>query len=262
MLDKEKLLSHLERDDEKILANKILDKAEIVIERKSEQSTDFLNPHQRKIARKLIKQISDINYIEDGGYKRAERKKITIFPDYLFADNVEAPISILKIEGNFNFCHVDHRDYLGALMGLGIKRKVLGDLLVMDDFAQIIVDSDLKDFIKMKLTNVNEVPVEVTEISRDEIIVPTQHTKEIKATVASMRLDSVASAGFGDSRNKISQDIKNKKVKLNWRMEDDPAQDVEVNDMISIRGRGRVEVIKRRGLSNRGRIKLILNRYT
>ena len=77
-----------------------------------------------------------------------------------------------------------------------------------------------------------------------------------------MRLDAVASAGFGDSRNKISDEIKNERVKLNWRMENDPAQDIEVNDMISLRGRGRVEVVERTGLSNRGRIKLILNRYT
>ncbi|MGM0409930.1 MAG: RNA-binding protein [Bacillota bacterium] len=262
MFDKEKLLSHLKRDEEKILGNKILDKASIVINRKTEVSTDFLNPHQRKIAKNIIKQIADINFIEDGGYKRAERKLITIFPDYLFKDNVKSPISILKISGNFDFCHVNHRDYLGALMGLGIKRKKIGDLLVMKDFSQIIVSNDLKDFIKMKLKYVNEVPVEVSEIKREDIIIPTQHTKEIKATVPSMRLDAVASAGFGDSRNKISRDIKNEKIKLNWRIEDDPAHDVEVNDMISLRGKGRVEVMERKGLSNRGRIKLILNRYT
>ncbi len=262
MLDKEKLLSHLKRENEKIIGDKILDKIEIVLTRKNEESTDFLNPHQQKISRNIIKQIADINFIEDGGYKSAERKRITIFPDYLFADNVEVPISILKIEGNFNFCNVNHRDFLGAIMGLGIKRKMVGDLLIMDDFAQVIVANDLKEYVIMKLTHVNEVPVEINEISRDDLIVPTQHTKEIKATVPSMRLDAIASAGFGDSRNKISQEIKNKRVKLNWRMENDPAKDVEVKDMISIRGRGRVEVMERVGLSNRGRIKLILNRYT
>ena len=149
MLDKEILLSHLKREDEKILGDKILDKVEMVISRKSEESTDFLNPHQRKIAKNIIKQISDVNFVEDGGYKRAERKRITIFPDYLFPDHVHTPVSILKVEGNFDFCRVNHRDYLGALMGLGIKRKLVGDLLVMDDFAQIIVSEELKDFIIM-----------------------------------------------------------------------------------------------------------------
>lgn len=262
MLDKEILLSHLKREDEKILGDKILDKVEMVISRKCEESTNFLNPHERKIARNIIEQIADINYVEEGGYKKAERKRITIFPDYLFPDHVKSPVSVLQIEGNFNFCAVRHQDYLGALMGLGIKRALIGDLLIMEDFAQVVVGEELKDFIMMKLSHVNEVPVEITEIDFDDIIVPIQHTKEIKATVASMRLDAVASAGFGDSRNKISDDIKSEKVKLNWRMEDDPAGDVEIGDMISIRGRGRVEVVESRGLSNRGRIKLILNRYT
>ena len=262
MLDKDKLLSHLKREDEKILGDKILDKVELVLKRQKEQSTVFLNPFQRKLGIKIIKQISDINYREDGGYKRAERKRITIFPDYLFPDHVEAPISILKLKGNFNFCAVNHRDFLGALMGLGIKREMVGDLLVMDDFAQVIAAAEVKDFITLKVDRVNELSVEIEEIEKEDIVIPTQNTKEIKATVASMRLDAVTSAGFGDSRNKISRKIKNERVKLNWRREKDPAKDVEVGDMISLRGRGRVEVAEEEGLSNRGRIKLILKRYT
>ena len=262
MLDKDKLLSHLKRDDEKIIGDKILDKAELVLKRHKEQSTEFLNPFQRRMGTNIIKQISDINYREDGGYKKAERKRITVFPDYLFPDHVDIPISIFKIKGNFNFCPVNHRDFLGALMGLGIKREMIGDLLIMDDFAQVIIAEEIKEDVTLRLNKVNEVPVEVEEIDKKDIVIPTQNKKEIKATVASMRLDAVASAGFGDSRNKISSEIKNEKVKLNWRPERDPAQDVNVGDMISLRGRGRVEIAEERGLSNRGRIKLLLKRYT
>ena len=103
MLDKEKLLSHLHREEEQVLANRILDKIEIVLQRKKEQFTDFLNPYQRKVARGLIQQINNINYLEDGGYKKAERKKIAVFPDYLFPDHVKVTLSIFKIKGNFNF---------------------------------------------------------------------------------------------------------------------------------------------------------------
>ena len=94
------------------------------------------------------------------------------------------------------------------------------------------------------------------------MIIPTSNTKDIPTTVASMRLDAVASAGFGDSRNKISRDIKNNRVKLNFKVVTDPASEVEVEDLISIRNRGRVEIAERRGFSNRGRIKLLLKRYT
>ncbi|MFW6268469.1 MAG: RNA-binding protein [Bacillota bacterium] len=262
MFDRETLLSHLKRDEEKLLGNKILDKIEIVLDRDKENSTDFLNPFQCNLAKKIIKQISGINYREDGGYNKAERKRITIFPDYLFPDHVSSPISILKIEGNFSFCSVNHRDYLGAILGLGLKRKMIGDILVHDNMGQVIAADEIKEFLTLKLKKVNEVPVNVREIDQEDLIVPTKHTKKIKATVPSMRLDAVASAGFGDSRNKISRTIKNEKVKLNWRFESDPAHDVEIGDMISIRGRGRIKVKENRGISNRGRIKLLLERYT
>jgi len=262
MIDKETLLYHLNREKDRVLGDKILDKVELVLKRNKEKFSDFLNPHQRKVALNVIKQINKINYTEDGGYERAERKRIAIFPDFLFPEHIEIPLSILKIEGNFNFQSVSHRDFLGAIMGPGIKRKKIGDILVCDDFAQIIACKEIKKIISLKLNRVHEVPVQITEINREDIIIPTQNTKEIMATVASMRLDAVASAGFGDSRNKMSRKIKNKKVKLNYKIEDDPAQDVEINDLISIKRRGRVEIVKKRGISNRGRIKLLLNRYT
>jgi len=261
-LDKEKLLSHLHREEDRILGGSILDKIELVIKRKNEETTNFLDPYEREITINLCKQFYDINYLEDGGYKKAERQRINIFPEYLFVDHIDSPVSILKIEGNFDFCPVNHRDYLGAVMGLGIKRKMIGDLLVLDDFAQLVVGDEIKDFLLLKLKRVNEVPVSVSEIKRDDLVFPTDNAKVIKATVASMRLDAIASAGFGDSRNRISRKIKNEKIKLNWKPENNPAQTIELNDLISFKGRGRVKVVEENGHSHRGRIKLTLKRYT
>ncbi|MFW6381336.1 MAG: RNA-binding protein [Bacillota bacterium] len=262
MFDRDTLLSHLHREGDRLLGSKILDKIEMVLERKQEQYTDFLNPYQRQIACGLIEQINDINYLEAGGYRKAERKRLVIFPDFLFPDHVDKNICIIQIQGNFNFQNLSHSDFLGALMGLGIKRKKVGDILVLEEFAQAIIAGELRNSIFRDLSQVHEVPVEVTEIGEDDIVIPAENTREIKATVASMRLDAVASAGFGDSRNKISREIKNEKVKLNWKPETDPAQTVDIEDLISIRNRGRVEVVEKRGLSHRGRIKLLLKRYT
>lgn len=262
MFDKEKLLSHLHDEDDRLLGDFVLDKIKKVLERKSTALTNFLNPHERKIALGLIKQINGINFIKEGGYKRAERKRLVVFPDYLFPDHVETSISIIKVEGNFNFKDVSHQDFLGAILGLGIKREMIGDILVHNDFGQIIIAKEILDFVKLNFKKVNEVPIEISEVGKDELVIPTKHTKEIPTTVASLRLDAVASSGFGDSRNKISRDIKNNRVKLNYKVVTDPASEVEVGDLISIRNRGRVEIAEKRGLSNKGRIKLLLKRYT
>ncbi len=262
MLDKERLLSHLHSEDDQLLGSHILDKIEMVLNRHKEQATDFLNPYQREIARGLLEQISDINFREEGGYRQAERKRIVIFPEYLFPDLVPAQIDVLKISGNFSFQSISHRDFLGAILGLGIQRKVIGDLLVLDGYAQVIAAKEISEFIELKLMKVHEVPVEIEAIEAEQLEIPVQHTKEIKTTVPSMRLDAVASSGFGDSRSKMTRYIKGGRVKLNYKEEKDPAADVELGDLISVRGRGRVEVAVDNGFSNRGRIKLILKRYT
>ncbi|MFW5687258.1 MAG: S4 domain-containing protein, partial [Halanaerobium sp.] len=134
--------------------------------------------------------------------------------------------------------------------------------LVHSDFAQIVTAAEIEDIIELKLDKVHQVPVEIKEIPESELVKPVQHEKEILTTVASMRLDSVASSGFGDSRSKMSRDIENGKVKLNWKVETDPAAEVEIDDLISVRGRGRVKVEEERGISNKGRIKLTLKRLT
>ncbi|MFW6287764.1 MAG: YlmH/Sll1252 family protein, partial [bacterium] len=127
MLDRERLSSHLHNEDDLMLAGHIFDKIEMVMNRKSNESTNFLNPYQTEIATGIIKQIYDVNFIIDGGYKGAERKRITVFPEYLFPDHVDSPVRILKLSGNFKFQPVNHRDFLGAIMGLGIKRDMVGD---------------------------------------------------------------------------------------------------------------------------------------
>lgn len=262
MFDQDKLLSHLHREEDRILGSHILDKCKQVLNYHKTEATDFLNPYQREIAFPIIDQLAEINLKKEGGYSGAERKRIVIFPEYLFPDLVDKQIKIYQLDGNFAFQKLSHRDFLGALMGLGLKRKVIGDILVHSDFAQIIVAAEIEDIIELKLKNVHQVPVKVKEITEDEIVKPVRHEKEILTTVASMRLDAVASSGFGDSRNKMSRDITNEKVKLNWRVEADPAAEVEIGDLISVRGRGRVKVEDNRGISNKGRIKLTLKRLT
>src|SRR5690554_2914521 len=160
MIDREKLSSHLYQEEELLLAGHIFDKIEMVLKRKSNESTNFMNPYECEIAINLVKQIYDVNYKVDGGYQGAERKRITIFPEYLFPDHVESPVNLLKISGNFKFQAVSHRDFLGALMSLGIKREMIGDIVSLDEFAQVVVADEVKEFIEMNLNNVHEVPVE------------------------------------------------------------------------------------------------------
>lgn len=262
MVYNDDILSFLNDQDDRDLGERILDKIDLVKERNQQIATKFLNPHQQKIAKKILEQISEINYKIDGGYSKAERKRILIFPDYLFPDHQTVPLAFYQIEGNFDFVNLSHRDFLGSIMGLGVQRDYVGDIIIFDDFAQVIVGSEITDEIELNLSSVNEVPIKTSKIDRDDIKFKPENYKEILATVASMRLDAIISAGFGESRSRSSQYITSGKIKLNWKEVDDVSADVEVGDMISFKGRGRLHVAKNRGKSNRGRIKLKLKRIT
>ncbi len=256
------MLSFLTREEDREFGSRLLDLAEIVRTRDSSRATEFIDPHQKKIAADILKQLAGINYLISGGYEQAERQRILIFPDYLFPDHQEVPLSCLKISGNFEFISVSHRDFLGALLGLGIKRDYIGDILVHENYAQAVLVPEILPEVKLNLTRVNEVPVELKEISCEDLIFRPRSVKEILATVASLRLDAVISAGFGDSRTKSSSLISGGQVKLNWKPVSDPAAEVEIGDVISIRGRGRLIVAEDRGISNSGRIKLTIERVT
>ncbi len=261
MLDKEKMLSHIQDKDDLMELSNILDKAELALKRHQPVSTNFLNPYHLHLAKPILENIADLKVMVFGGYKRAERNRIALMPDYYINDLVDSPIALLNIKGQFKFQRVSHRDFLGALLGLGIKREMVGDLLVNKDACQAIVAEEIKDYIIMNLDQVHKIGVKIEEFSFDRINVEEEKVKIIKSTVSSLRLDSVASSGFSTSRNKMSKEIGQGKVKVNWKVIDNPAHSIDLDDIISIRGRGRVEIDEVLGESNRGRIKLNLKRY-
>ncbi len=262
MSSEKKLLSHLQREEDIKLGERILDLAGRVQERNNKHTTKFLNPRETKIAEKILAQLADINYLSAGGHDKAERKRVIIFPAYLFPEHQNVPLSCFKIKGNFDFVNIGHGDFLGALTGLGIKREMIGDIILYRDTAQVVAAPEVEKEILYNLEKVNEVPVEVEKMECDEIIFEEKHRKEIKTSVASQRLDAVLSAGFGDSRSDSKAAIEEGRIKLNWVREKNPAAEVSVGDLISVKGRGRLKIVKKRGISNSGRIKLQIDRIT
>ena len=260
LFNKEKLLSEFADEDPTVLAI-VLDKSEEALISHQPRSTKFLNPHHLYLAQQLLDQIRDLKYLLYGGYKQAERQRLGLMPDYYIEDMVDEPLTLLEIKGQFKFQNVSHRDFLGAILGTGIKREMVGDLVLAKKGCQAIIAPEIKDYLLMNLEQVHKIGVEVEEISFDRLQVEPQRIKKIKSTVASLRLDSVASSGFGTSRTKMSKIIEQGKVKVNWQVVEDPAYFLDEDDLLSIRGRGRVEIDEFRGKSRKDRIKLTLKRY-
>lgn len=221
--------------------------------------TDFLEPPQLEQAQAVLGWKTGVRYQSFGGYHQAERRRLVIYPDYYLAETIQPKLAFLEITPG-GLTELTHRDYLGALLNLGLKREKIGDLLIQKNGCQLICHPDLEDFIRLNLVRVGTHDVTVEPIEPEQLSPPTLREKEIRTTVASLRLDAVAALGFGESRTKMAREIKAERVRVNWKPVKSPDQLVNPGDIISIRGRGRVIFQALSGRSKKGRQGIVLTR--
>jgi photosystem II S4 domain protein len=132
---------------------------------------------------------------------------------------------------------------LGALLGTGIVRGKVGDIVVLGERgAQAIVAPDLVEFLELSLTQVRSVPVKTRRIELSDLKVREPRKKEMTTVEASMRLDAIASAGFGMSRSKMVDLISAGDVRVNWRDVTQSSYQIKSGDLVAIRGKGRLEI--------------------
>ncbi|HHY09284.1 MAG TPA: photosystem II S4 domain protein, partial [Firmicutes bacterium] len=239
-MNKEESLGHLRGEQEKLIGALVYDLAQLAWETNRPQATDFLDPYERKVARSVLGGLPEIGFFKAGGYKKAERARLMIYPQYYLLETLEAPIKVLQAEGNFSFNKVGHKDFLGSILGTGLKREKVGDIIVLPGGCQAVVAAEVAKHLLLNWKRVGPVPVEVVEIDEGQLNIEPERIKEIRATVASLRLDAVAAEGFGMSRTRMAREIKAEKIKLNWQLVSNPALSVESGDTLSMRGRGRV----------------------
>ncbi|MDR7869875.1 MAG: YlmH/Sll1252 family protein [Tissierellaceae bacterium] len=250
-IDKESYTSHIKDGEKLTKMRRILDKIEIVINKHIVQSTDFLDPYEVYLGKSILNRFDDINYLEFGGYDNSERMIILIFPNYLDIEDPNEYLSCLKVEGDLE--SLSHKDYLGALLNLGIKREKVGDILVHNDYGYVIAKEEIGDFILYNLEKIGNRNVNIKSISFSEIEIPPKEYKEVKRFLTSFRIDHVISATYNISRKDSMDIIKRGFVKINWESIDKPAREVKEGDIVSVRGYGRFMIHSIEGLSRKGR---------
>jgi photosystem II S4 domain protein len=240
MLPREDLLKGVENRD---AVARVIDCAEMAIKTWEVVATDFLSPPELAEAQRAFSRLSDVTLLPWGGYPQAERQRLGIVREEMPLETDQIPLVALEIAGNFLFDSASHRDFLGALLGTGLVRDKVGDVLVLGERgAQAIVVPELVEFLTMSLTQVRSVPVKTRPIPWSEVRLREPKKKELTTTEASMRLDAIASAGFGMSRSKMAEMISGGDVRVNWKEISSTSHAVKTGDLIAIRGKGRVEV--------------------
>jgi RNA-binding protein YlmH len=227
--------------------------------------TGFLTPAEQAEAGIWLKK-NKADYQMNGGYAGAERQICFLLPDYLAGTQLaEADLSetigVLNLETASRSATLSHRDYLGSLLGLGIRRDQLGDILVREHGATVLLLTSLAPFVETQLERVGSLPVKIETIALAAIVPSVRSATTLRITVASRRLDKVAACGFGLSRADMAEMIRSGSVQVNWREEQRPDQEIPIGAVISLRGHGRICLLREEGLSRKDRQILIIEKY-
>jgi RNA-binding protein YlmH len=230
------------------------------MEGKGSFHTSFLDPRQLELAESALRNNAFFSYTVYGGYEKAERNVMNIFPAQHQGDLPPVEAVMVSWSGKEE---LSHRDLLGAVMSLGLRRDQVGDIILSGDNQAAVIVSDSKgSYICSNLTRAGHVALDCRVITPDELPLSGDEGREIKGTVASLRIDSVISLGFGVSRSRVVLLIKGGLVRVNWRPVSSPSFQLNEGDQVSLRGRGRLVVDTVEGETRKGRIRLKLKKYS
>lgn len=261
------ILNEYRDKDDKLLLAQILDKIELCENKNKIEHTDFLDMAQSELVQKFINKIKIENYIFYGGFEDAERKMFVIYPEKFNSDvvtqNLSNIIQIIRIQlpddlrGKYS-----HRDYLGAVIKLGVKREKVGDIIVDNDGADIIINKDISKFLEQNLGELTRFSKSTITVENIEKLRPVHIKKEeLEIIVSSLRLDNIISELARCSRNKALDIINMERVFINFQNETKKTKQIKAGDMVTIRGKGRFYIKEIIGQTKSGRTILKVEKF-
>lgn len=243
---------------------RLLDQHQLAEERGLLGHSFFFTPEEQAEAMHLLSRLPPCRFCMFGGYEEAERKICVFLPEWweesqLWEDE-DSPLCVLDVTVP-PMAALTHRDYLGALMGLGISREKFGDILLSPEGTQVILLKEVRPLVESQWESVGRYPISLRRVSLSEIRPPQLQIKMVKDTVASLRLDSLVASGFSLARSRASELIAQGRIFRNHRICDKPHQEVSEGDVISCRGMGKFVLRRVGGNSKKGRILIEIDRY-
>ena len=266
-MNKIELLKDYKKQEDKMCLSQVLDRIDFSKTKERIEFTDFLDMYQVSLVENFLRKINFQNYKLYGGYDDAERKVLITYPEKysesMIEKNLNKIFKIVRIElqdedkGKYS-----HRNYLGGIVKLGLKREKVGDILVSSDGADIITISDFSNILKEELKsltrfqNANMILEEIQNIKVNEV-----KTEDVSIIVPSLRLDNIVSDLAKTSRSKAVQIIAQERVFINGQNETKVSKQIKLNDIITIRGKGRFVIKEFTGTTRSGRTIILVEKY-
>lgn len=266
-MDKQQLLKDYKKQEDKICLSQVLDKIEFSKTREKIEYTDFLDMYQVSLVENFLRKIKCENYKLYGGYEEAERRVLIIYPEKydekMLEKNYSKMIKVIRIrlpeeeKGKYS-----HRNYLGGIVKLGLKREKVGDIIVCEEGADIITLQEFADILKQQLpslTRFENADITIEEIQNLQI--REIKVEQVKIIVPSLRLDNFVSDLARTSRSKAVQIIDQERVFVNGQNETKASKQLKLNDIITIRGKGRFVIKEFSGTTRSGRTVVLIEKY-
>ena len=247
--------------EDRVLLAKLWDKINAGIRRNIPANTCFLSPREQEMARFLFGDVPGLSFF--GGYEEAERRMLVYLPDYLDEESLydeDSPIVCLRA-AFFEEDALSHRDFLGALMGAGIARETVGDICVGKGCCDFFVTAEIAAYIEQNFLSAGRTRLHLSKIHLRDAAIPEPEVKEIKDTVASLRLDSVISSGFRIGRSLAAQYINAGKAAIDGLPCEKADKPVSEGAKISVRGLGKIKLQTINGKTKKDRISITIHRY-
>lgn len=267
-MDKQQILNKYTRPEDKMLISKMLDKVKLTQTKNAIEYTDFLDNYQQQLLHKVIQQEKIQNVIFAGGIENAERKILLFYPEKLSAmaeKNINAisPIQCIRIQlpkemqGQYQ-----HRNYLGGVLKLGVKREKIGDIMVGDDGADLLVLEEIEKFVLtnlLSLTRFHKATIEKVKLeqAREKEI----HYQVWQIIVPSLRIDAVTAELLRTSRGKAEQILQEGRIFLNYEEVQKGTKQVKEGDILTVRGKEKFKIGTVDGTTRSGRSKVKVYQY-
>lgn len=259
-IDRKKLTAGLEQE-QAFAAAKAADRAESCMRKHETAFTDFLDPRLGGLLFARLSTGLGLNVMLYGGFEGAERVMLGFFPEYIEPCAADFPIKAVKISRNIKFSSaLSHRDYLGSIMGLGIDRSKLGDIILADGCAYCYLCADIADYICSNMTQAGRARVSATLCLSGEEACADNGAEE-NIIVSSERVDNVICKAFKLSRSGAQALIDGEKVNINYALAAKAHIMLKPGDLVSVRGCGRIKIIELCGRTKKDRLVIKILSY-
>lgn len=261
MMDRGNIDKIAHNPEDRVLLAKLWDKIQTGMRKNIPANTCFLSPRELEMARYLFGDAEGLTVF--GGYEDAERRMLVYLPEYLDESSLyedDAPLCCLRATF-FEADSLSHRDFLGALMGAGIARETVGDICVGKGCCDFFVTAEVAPYILQNFLSAGRTRVHISRVSLRDARIPEPEVKEIKDTVASLRLDSIISSGFRIGRSLAAQHIHAGKAAIDGLPCEKPDKTVSEGMKISVRGLGKIKLQAINGKTKKDRISVVIHRY-